>query len=170
MSPTFQRRLLSSSPIDALDARALVATARALRRSHAGASSTGSPLRGKNIALMCSVPGCDCARDFDAAASELGARVARIEPEADWLRDDSHVGRDAARLLEHLYDAVDCEEVPRGFAQRLQEDVSVPVYDRLARGDHPVFSLLPEVADPGTAPGPEERRALLQAVLVRTLA
>ena len=57
----------------------------------------------------------------------------------------------------------------RFLAQRLQEDVAVPVYDSLARGDHPVFKLLPEVADPGTVPGPEERRALLQAVLVRTL-
>jgi ornithine carbamoyltransferase len=170
VSPTFQRRLLSSSPIDALDARALVATARALRRNRSDVTASTAPLRGKNIALMCSVPGCDCARDFDEAASELGARVARIEPEADWLRDDAHVGRDAARLLEHLYDAVGCEEVPPGFAQRLQEDISVPVYDRLARGDHPVFGLLTEVADPGVAPGPEERRALLQAVLVRTLA
>lgn len=169
MSPTFHRRLLSSSPIDALDARALVATARALRRSHASAPSTAAPLRGKNIALMSGVPDCECARDFDEAASELGARVARIEPEVDWLREDSHVGLDAARLLEHLYDAVGCEEVPSGFAQRLQDDISVPVYDGLARGDHPLFSLLPEVADPGSPPGPEERRALLQAVLVRTL-
>jgi ornithine carbamoyltransferase len=165
VSPIFHRRLLAASPIDAADARALVATARALKRHSAAAM----PLRGKNIALMCALPGCDCARDFDEAATGLGARVARIEPEADWLRADAHVGRDAARLLEHLYDAVGCEEVPPGFAQRLQEDVAVPVYDSLARGDHPVFKLLPEVADPGAAPGPEDRRALLQAVLVRTL-
>lgn len=167
MSPIFHRRLLAASPIDAADARALVATARALKRHTTGAAAM--PLRGKNIALMCALPGCDCARDFDEAATGLGARVARIEPEADWLRADAHIGRDAARLLEHLYDAVGCEEVPSGFAQRLQEDVAVPVYDSLARGDHPVFKLLPEVADPGTVPGPEERRALLQAVLVRTL-
>lgn len=167
MSPTFYRRLLAASPIDAADARALVATARALKRASAGAAAM--PLRGKNIALMCAVPGCDCARDFDEAASGLGARVARIEPEADWLLADAHVGRDAARLLEHFYDAVGCEEVPPGFAQRLQEDIAVPVYDSLARGDHPVFTLLPEVADPGAAPGPADRRALLQAVLVRTL-
>lgn len=168
MSPTFHRRLLASTPVEGTDARALVATARELKRNRR-ALSAPLPLRGKNIALMCAVPGCDCARDFDEAASALGARVARIEPEVDWLRPDAHIGRDAARLLEHLYDAVGCEEVPAGFAQRLQEDVSVPVYDSLARGDHPLFELLPQVADPGTTPGPAERRALLQAVLVRTL-
>lgn len=169
MNPTFHRRLLASSSIDAADARALVATARELRRGRGAARTPPLPLRGKNIALMCAVPDCDCARDFDEAASALGARVARIEPEADWLRPEAHIGPDAARLLEHLYDAVGCEEVPAGFAKRLQEDVAVPVYDSLARGDHPLFKLLPEVAEPGTAPGPAERRALLQAVLVRTL-
>ena len=168
MSPTFHRRLLASSSIDAADARALVATARELQRGR-DAARTPLPLRGKNIALMCAVPDCDCARDFDEAASALGARVARIEPEADWLKPEAHVGRDTARLLEHLYDAVGCEEVPPGFARRLQEDLGVPVYDSLARGDHPLFKLLPEVAEPGAAPGPAERRALLQAVLVRTL-
>lgn len=168
MSPAFHRRLLASSSIDATDARALVATARDLKRARDAAKSP-LPLRGKNIALMCAQPGCDCARDFDEAASALGARVARIEPEADWLRPEAHVGADTARLLEHLYDAVGCEEVPPGFAQRLQEDLGVPVYDSLARGDHPLFRLLPDVADAGVAPGPADRRALLQAVLVRTL-
>lgn len=169
MSPTFHRRLLTSLSLDDADGRALVNTARALKRGLGSAPSAAMPLRGKNIALMCAQPDCDCARDFDEAATGLGARVARIEPEADWLRADAHVGRDAARLLEHLYDAVGCEEVPPGFAQRLQEDVAVPVYDSLARGDHPLFKLLPEVADPGTTPGRAERRALLQAVLVQTL-
>jgi ornithine carbamoyltransferase len=168
VSPTFHRRLLALSSIDEADARALVATARELKQGR-GATRTPLPLRGKNIALMCAQPDCDCARDFDEAASALGARVARIEPEADWLKPEAHIGRDAARLLEHLYDAVGCEEVPAGFAKRLQEDLALPVYDSLARGDHPLFELLPEVTEAGAAPGPVERRALVQAVLVRTL-
>jgi ornithine carbamoyltransferase len=166
VSPTFQRRLLGAPAIEPADAQALVASARAIKRRPDGMLTR---LRGKNIALLCARPECDCALRFDAAASALGARVARIEPAPAWLGDGAALGADTARLLESLYDAVDCEEVPPGFARRLQAQLGVPVYDGLARVDHPIFRLLPDVAGAGRAPDDDDRRALLQATLVETL-
>ncbi len=165
MSPTFQRRLLESAAIDAADAKALVEAARALKRS---AAESLLRLRGKNIALLCARTDGECARRFDASVSALGARVAHISATPAWLRDDPPMGAPTARLLEHLYDAVDCEELPAGFAQRLQAQLGVPVFDGLARDDHPVFSLLQDVAERGV-PADEDRRALLQATLVSSL-
>ena len=166
MSPTFHRHLLGSAAINAADSRALVESARALKR---GGAALPTRLRGKNIALLCSERACDSARRFDAAASALGARVAYIEPAPAWLSDDPPIGAQTARLLESLYDAVDCEDLPADFARRLQAQLAVPVYDSLARDDHPIFGLLPSVAEGGQAPGDEDRRALLQAALVSTL-
>lgn len=166
MSPTFSRRLLDSAAIDAADAQALVDAARAFKRS---ADVPPPRLRGKNIALFCVSADADCVRRFDAAASALGARVAHINASPAWLRDDPPLGAPTARLLENLYDAVDCEELPAGFAQRLQAQLGVPVFDGLACDNHPVFGLLPRLADPPHAPDDNDRRALLQATLVSAL-
>jgi ornithine carbamoyltransferase len=166
VSPTFQRRLLDSAAIDAADARALVESARALRR---GAANAPKRLRGKNIALLCAHTDGECVRRFDAAAAALGARVARITPAPNWLHGSVPLSAETARLLENLYDAVDCEELPAGFAQRLQAQLAVPVFDGLARDDHPVFALLPLVAERDQAPGDNDRCVLLQATLVSSL-
>jgi hypothetical protein len=45
----------------------------------------------------------------------------------------------------------------------------VPVFDGLARDSHSVFALLPRVVERGAAPDEDDRRALLQAALVRSL-
>jgi ornithine carbamoyltransferase len=166
VSSTLHRQLLSSAAIDAADAHALVESARAIKRSSA---SLPSRLRGKNIALLCTEPDCASARRFDAAASALGARVAHIEPASAWLHEDPPLGDQTARLLENLYDAVDCEALPADFARRLQAQLNVPVYDGLAREDHPIFGLLPSVAEGSHPPGDDDRHALLQAALVETL-
>ena len=170
MSPTFSRRLLDSAAIDDADAQSLIDTARALKRgATAQPSMESSRLRGKNIALLCARADGEWVRRFDAAAAALGARVSHINATPAWLRDDPPMGAPTARLLENLYDAVDCEELPAGFAQRLQAQLGVPVFDGLARDDHPVFALLPRVALRGAAPDEDDRRALLQALLVRSL-
>jgi len=168
MSPSFQQRLLALEPLDAADERSLLATARALKRAARGGSRT-APLRGKNIALMCAEPGCACARDFDAAASALGARVSRIAPGPDWLSSDPAATPDTTRLLGRLYDAIGCEEVPTGFAQRLHQQVGVPVYDGLARGDHPIVQLTNLLHDVDGADEVDDRRFLMQAVLLETI-
>jgi len=166
VNPAFQRRLLVSSAIDSSDARALIDTARALRR---GAADATTRLRGKNIALLCVHTDGEFARRFDAAASALGARVAHIAPAPSWLHGDVPLSPETARLLENLYDAVDCEELPAGFAQRLQAQLGVPVFDGLAQDGHPVFELLPRVAERDQAADDDDRRALLQATLMSSL-
>jgi ornithine carbamoyltransferase len=140
------RQLLSLAPLDAAAAGSLLAAARTLQRAD------GAPLLGKNIALMCGASDTGAVQAFLEAATRLGARVARIDP----AQPDA--GR--ARLIEHLYDAVDCEALPPGFAQALQERLAVPVFDGLAREDHPMFRLVDSTLD---------RRVLMQAALVRTL-
>lgn len=162
--PLHRQLILTQAPLDAATASALLAAARSLRH----APDPGAPLRGKNIALMCGSESGD-GQLFADAAARLGARVARIEPAPDWLRGESQPGADTVRLLEHLYDAVDCEALPPGFARHLQQQMGVPVYDGLARADHPIFGLLGELAPPGASADPADRRLLLQAALVSTL-
>jgi ornithine carbamoyltransferase len=165
------RHLLYPAPLDDPAARALLATARSLRQAVAG---NAAPLRGKNIALMCGRTAGDTAAEdamrlFADAAAGLGARVARIDAAPAWLQGEAHPGADTARLLQHLYDAVDCEALPAGFAARLQSLLDVPVYDSLGRADHPMFALLVDLVPPGCAPAADDRRVLVQAALVSTL-
>lgn len=165
MNAPLHRHLLTLAPLDDPTARALLASARSLRQ----AVGDAAPLRGKNIALMCGQEAAGGARLFADAATRLGARVARIEPAPAWLRGESQPGADTARLLQHLYDAVDCEALPAGFAAQLQLLLEVPVYDGLAREDHPIFDLLAELVPSGRAPAADDRRVLVQAALVSTL-
>jgi ornithine carbamoyltransferase len=168
MTPVSHHGLLDAQPLGEADERQLVSTARSLKRAANDGAAT-APLRGKNIALLCADADCVCAREFDAAARALGARVSRIDPEPEWLSGGVAPSHDTARLLARLYDAIGCEEMPAGFAQRLQHEVGVPVYDGLARGDHAIAHLVPRVADSGAAPDPLDRHFLMQAVLVETL-
>jgi ornithine carbamoyltransferase len=159
------RNLLALSPLADPAARTLLAVARALQ--HSGSETT--PLRGKNIALICGKSAAGGARLFADAATRLGARVARIEPAPAWLQGESQPGADTARLLGHLYDAVDCEALPAGFAARLQSLLEVPVYDSLARENHPIFDLLSALVPAGRMPTAADRCTLVQAALVSTL-
>jgi ornithine carbamoyltransferase len=165
VSPTFLRSLVTSSTIEGDDARALVALARSLR------AGSDARLRGKHIVLFSQAAGGGAgARRIERAARALGARVAHVEPAPAWLRPSAPIDLQAARLFETLYDAAACEDLPHDFALRLQSLLSMPVYDGLARDDHPLFGLLPHLADDVQAPPREEdRQALLQAALVGSL-
>lgn len=165
--PPLHRQLLFQAPLEGLAARELLAAARSLRE--VACAPSPPPLRGKNIAVIGGADPPSHVEDFTAAATGLGARVARIDAEASWLSGQTEPDADTARLLDHLYDAVDCEALPPGFARRLQEQLDVPVYEGLAGADHPIFRLLPALAPHGAAPDTTDRRALLQAALVSTL-
>jgi ornithine carbamoyltransferase len=143
------RQLLLRCPLDAAAADALLGAARTLLRGGE------APLRGKNIALMCDSAAAASAAALTEAATRLGARVARIPP--------TRPGDGATRLIDHLYDAVDCEALPAGFALELQEHLAVPVFDGLARDDHPMFALL------ARGEAALDRRLLRQAALASSL-
>ena len=167
MTTPLHRHLLFQAPLEDPTARELLAAARGLREL--SCTPLSAPLRGKNIAVIS--PPCETPLDVTlaSAATALGARVARIEPQAAWLKGEAEPGADTARLLDHLYDAVDCEELPPGFALRLQKRLDVPVYEGLQRADHPIYGLRPALASHGATPDATDRRALLQAALVSTL-
>jgi ornithine carbamoyltransferase len=98
---------------------------------------------------------------FAEAAAGLGARIARLTPDEALRRGEAGATQDTARLLGQMYDAVECDDLPPEVVRRLQRSMAVPVFDGLARPDHPLQQLLAGVADPA-------RR--LQAVLIATLA
>lgn len=154
------QRLLSQTPLTRGELARLQEAATALERA-AEAGIAQPLLRGKNIAVLCGEPGCACADAFAEAATRLGARIARLTPDAALRRGETGATQDTARLLGRMYDAVECDDLPAAVVQQLQRSVEVPVFNGLARPDHPWQQLLPGVADPA-------RR--LQALLVATLA
>jgi ornithine carbamoyltransferase len=155
MKPSFTHRLLSLDVLSPADTRSLLLTAEALKRA-ARSGVDQQLLKGKNIALLCDKAGCDCGAAVDAAATQLGARVSRIHA-------DAVLPPDTARILGHLYDAIDCEHVPAEVASKLRQQVGVPVYEGLGRDDHPLLQLL------GPADDADDRRFLVQALLVSTI-
>lgn len=160
MKSSLNHRLLQQDAMSAADARSLVDTALALKR----AGQAGAPpplLAGKNIAVLCTDPDCPTAVDFDRAATGLGARVARVQPDAALLGEDGG----SIRMLARLYDAIECDDLPLDTARRLQRLVGVPVYHGLARREHPIQALLPQLTPAAT----DDRLYLVQAVLVQTV-
>lgn len=160
MMLSLTQRLLARVPLSAEELQMLLGSADALRR--AAAAGIEQPLlRGKNIAVLCNETDCEAADAFTRAATLLGARVARISPDAALQRGEADAARDTARLLGRLYDAVECDELPDEVVERLQRSIGVPVYNGLASRDHPLQRQLPADAD---------REFVLQALLVATLA
>jgi len=160
MNLSLSHRLLHQESLSNGDVQALLGTAESLLRA-AQAGIEQRPLKGKNIAVLCRTPDCPCAREFEAAATGLGARVSRIPPDAALLLDDHAATHDTLKMLSRLYDAIECDELPLEVARRLHRTLGVPVYDGPARNDHPLQRLAVEGISPGY---------LLQALLVNTLA
>ncbi|HEY2925373.1 ornithine carbamoyltransferase [Piscinibacter sp.] len=150
------------APMSPSDRNALVASARALKRA-ALAGSTRPLLRGKNIGLLCEAQDSDDADLFRRAATELGARVARIRPSASGLLNATEV-QHTARMLGRLYDAIECQGLPEELVQQVRDDAGVPVYDAIAGAGHPSAALAAMVDDEG-----DNRRYVVQALLISTI-
>jgi ornithine carbamoyltransferase len=161
MKSSLNYRWLQLGDLSEADAQSLVDTALALKQA-AQAGAAPPLLAGKNIALLSTDPQGASAAEFSRAASALGARVSRIEPDAALLAADGG----SLRMLARLYDAIECDGLPQDAAQRLQRLVGVPVYNGLARNGHGLGALLPRLA-PASA---EDPLYLVQAVLVQTVA
>jgi ornithine carbamoyltransferase len=128
------RRLWSVDELTRRDVQALIATATDLKRSERGGMPQ-QPLRGKNVALLCSSPASAPAAYFDRAAGELGAHVSHVRPDPA-LQDPSRAP-ETARLLGRLYDAIGCEGVTPELSRRVERDAGVPVYHDLGHDEHP---------------------------------
>jgi ornithine carbamoyltransferase len=148
--------------ISPADRDALISSARALKRA-ALSGSTRLLLRGKNVGLMCDAQDSSDAELFRRAATELGARVARLRPGASGVltpEDAQHT----ARVLGRLYDAIECQGLPSDLVQQIGNDAGVPVYDGIACVTHPSAALVEKLD--GGASDADNRRYVLQALLV----
>jgi ornithine carbamoyltransferase len=147
-------------------ASALLTHARALQR--AAQSGTIQPLlKGKRLGVLCVAANDHDAALFHVAAAELGARVTQVQPSLTDASTPMEIAR-TARMLGRLYDAVECQGLPPALVGRIRDDAGVPVYDGIASRDHPVARLA-EQLDAG-APADDNRRFVLQALLLSTLA
>ncbi len=160
---------LSLFNIEGLSARevsALAECARALRR--AGREGAVKPLlRGKNIGLLCEDQDSGDAVLFHHAATGLGAVVARIRPSVSRLTTPGEV-HGTARVLGRLYDAVECQGLPRALVQQIEHAAGIPVYDGLVASTHPAGALS-GLLETAASDLRDEREVVLQALLVSTI-
>src|SRR5262245_13780144 len=143
---------------------ALVATARALARSEL-AGNPHARLRGKNIALLAQWPG-PAAALFITAVEQLGATTSRIGDDTLAVRGEYELQR-VARMLDRLYDAVECQGVSATSVRRLSDLATVPVFDGIACDSHPTAALTHQLADCGSPA--DARRWILQAAVLLTV-
>jgi ornithine carbamoyltransferase len=101
------------------------------------------PLQGRQVAMFCTT-GCPAAEVMSRAVAALGGHVALLS-QGSWPHCDGHDLPGAARMLGQLYDAVDCCSLTPAAADQLERHAGVPVFDGLARVDHPL-GLLVELA------------------------
>jgi ornithine carbamoyltransferase len=165
MHPSLNQAALSAFAVLSPHAvAALLAEAQLLQRA-AQAGAVRTLLRGKNLGLLCAagVADNDDAALFRRAATELGARVAYIRPSLS-ERSALPEFQAAARMLGRLYDAVECQCMPKDLVQRLRLHVDVPVFDGLASPSHPIAHVA-ELLDAETTLD-DKRRFVLQAALL----
>ena len=162
--------LLAFDPIAPRDVAFVLDNARALQLA-ARAGDLRASLRGRKFALMCEVDNdSDSASDaalFRRAAVELGAHVAHIRPSLTELSTPLEV-QHTARMLGRLYDAVECQGMAADLVHQLGIDAGVPVFDAIASQRHPTAKLVSLLG--GDSPPLDQRRFVLQAVLLSTVA
>ena len=138
--------------------------------SLAAASLTGklgTPLRGKNIGILCEDAGSAAAMLFKSAASELGAHVVCI-PITLTDRSALTVIRDTAVLLSRLYDAVECLDMSPLLVELMQESADVPLFFGLSSDVHWTAGLATRMPRRSGLRS-TARRHMLQAALVQAL-
>lgn len=120
-------------------------------------------LRGKNFGLISEVQAGAEAELFHRAATELGAKVARILPSIAGLLDPAEV-ETTARWLGRLYDAVEVQGVPPERIAQIRGSASIPVLESLTSLDGATDALA--AVHDGSTSDDDCRRYVLQALLV----
>jgi ornithine carbamoyltransferase len=143
----------------------LVATARALADAEL-AGNRDLRLRGKNFALLTQWPA-PAAALFITAVEQLGATTSRVGDEMLAVQNEAELQR-VARMLDRLYDAVECQGMPSESVRKLSELATVPVFDGIACDTHPTAALAAQLADRGSKA--DARRWILQAAVLLTVA
>ena len=146
------------------DAALLLAQARALQTLF-DAGQGQSLLHGKNLGLLCEPDEREDALRFRRAATDLGARVARIRPDLSADSPSSEVV-DTGRMLGRLYDGIECIGLNAGVVKCLGAAANVPVFDGISSANHPTAKLATQLAG---RQSDERHRLMLQAILISTL-
>jgi ornithine carbamoyltransferase len=129
------RHLWSAERLSAADLRALLDAATEVKRAKQR-DSGWAPLRGRNLALLADSSD-GAALIFDRAVRQLGGTVTLLDARAWQTSVGAHMA-DAARMLGRLYDAVDCCGLPAALLDQLDAHCGVPVFNGLARAEHPL--------------------------------
>lgn len=176
MSPSLDHRLLNTAAgLDAQHIGPLLAMVEGLQ-SMRSASTMPGLLKGINIALLCDQAGAaEDACVFEHAATQLGARVARIRSSDAGLAATADLGA-TARLLGRLYDAVECQGVDPQVIAQLEAHSGIVVYNAIGSATHPVFRGLHPLMRRAQSVQPDGqdldhacREAVIQSILLSTL-
>ena len=144
----------SAAAADAVDAlEAAVATLKA----NALTGTSRSPLRGRNVGILCEDPLRPEVFLLQRAASELGARVALVPSNLD-EGNGVPAPEQTARVLGRLYDALICVDVPAQIVDHLREATGIPVISDVTGGWIAMCAARPDAGD--------DARYLLQALLM----
>jgi ornithine carbamoyltransferase len=132
------RHLWSPERLTSADLLALLTTAAMLKHPRRRDDGWG-PLRGRHVALLCSSSS-DVAPTFQRAVVELGGTASLLNADEWRVRAGDRIP-EAARLLGRLYDAIDCCDLPAGVVEQIEAHCGVPVFNGLAKSDHPLALL-----------------------------
>lgn len=131
------------------------------------AGRPASPLRGRNIGLVCEDVHSEDAARFERAASALGAQVVHIRPSVAGL-DDGPALPQTARVLGRLYDAIECQGLASGTVARIRQHAGVPVFDGLADAASTLRAIATLMGEEA-AGTPERDSYVLQALLANSV-
>lgn len=171
MSPLLDHRLFHDNQgLDDQQLGALLSVAEGLRSMRSSQALPGL-LKGANIALVCEESDGDSV--FEHAATELGARVARIRASDAGLSDPADL-QATAKVFGRLYDAVECQGLATCVVEQLEAHAGIVVYNGIGLPGHPVVrELWPLVHDDQAVPGGcgdhACREAVIQSILLSTL-
>jgi ornithine carbamoyltransferase len=154
-----RRPLLDVGKLSRQEVSDLVERARSLHAGHP--DGPASPLRGRNIGLVCTAGWDTDASLLRAAGMASGAHVAMISPRS-WNTSAAVSIELTARVLGRLYDIVVCQGVNPCLVQEIEAAAGIPVFDAIACWDDATLDLrlLPVRGVPAL-----NQRLLLQAAL-----
>jgi len=97
-------------------------------------------MRGKNIALIFEKSSTRTRCAFEIAAYDQGAHVTYLGPEGTQIGKKESM-KDTARVLGHMYDAIEYRGTSQTIVEELGEYAGVPVYNGLTDEFHPTQML-----------------------------
>jgi ornithine carbamoyltransferase len=132
------RHLWLPERLSAADLHALLDTAAEVKRAKQR-DPGWTPLRGRHIAVLAQHND-DATLGFERAVRELGGKATRLDARA-WQSSAGARVADAARMLGRLYEAIDCSGLPAALLEQIDAHCGVPVFNGLARPDHPLSAI-----------------------------